>query len=320
MFAGVKIVHIRPVGHDHAVPVKPFLQPSGQEFPVCMGGDAVYAGRVHHDGKGPGLGAFLEGAEILLAHVMLRKDGGGAVFSGKGSAISHIMLDAGSHLAQADAVGVFALNRTGFSNGHHRLQVRILTVALPDSGPAGITPEVHHGRENPGAHRSPCLVCHHGSHVGGVAGVEGCRQIHFLREESALRKISGTMNHVQAVDGRNTNIFHRRFLDLGNDIGGLFPGLGRSLEYIQYGTYLPPSENTLHLCRIDIVTRGDNVDVQLHQLADLGVEIHSLQSFFDLRLKFLVGRNRRCRFWPATGTECEHCDSKMNVIYPFHII
>ena len=81
MLAGVKIVHIRPVGHDHAVPVKPFLQPACQEFPVGMGGDAVYAGRVHHDGKGPGLGAFLKGAEILLAHVVLRKDGGSAVFS-----------------------------------------------------------------------------------------------------------------------------------------------------------------------------------------------------------------------------------------------
>ena len=106
----------------------------------------------------------------------------------------------------------------------------------------------------------------------------------------------------------------------GDKLGCLFPGLGHSLEYIQYGTYLPSSENTLHLCRIDIVTRGDNVDVQLHQLADLGVKIHSLQSFFDLRLKILVGRDRRSRFWPATGTECEHCNSKMNVIYPFHII
>ena len=189
MVAGEEVVDVGPVGHEHAVPVQLLLHPAGEEGLVRMRGDAVDGSGIDHRGEGAGLEALLERTEILLAQVVLRDVGGGAVLAGVRHAIAHEMLDAHGRMFQVDMVGILSLDGHGLGAGHLGLQVRVLTPTFPLTRPARVTPEVHHRREHPRALRGACLIGHRMAHHPGKIAVEGGPEVDFLRVEGAVCEV-----------------------------------------------------------------------------------------------------------------------------------
>ena len=113
-----------------------------------------------------------------------------------------------------------------------------------------------------------------------MPGVEGGRNIHFLREKGAIGEICRAVNHIKAVDAGYSYVFHGCFLYAGDELGGLLPALGLTFKDIQDRSDFPASENAFHLGFVKPLVIDDEIDVQLDHLPDLGVEVHSLERLF----------------------------------------
>ena len=293
--ARIEIVDVGPVRHQQAVPVQLLLHPAGEQQRIGMRRDAVDGGGIHHGSESAGLEAFLERAEEFFAQVILGDIGRGAVLSGERHAIAHEVLEAHGTVLQADVIGVAALDGDRLDAGHLGLQVRIFAETLPDTGPARIAAQVHDGREHPRALCGPGLIGHGPAHREGIVAVEGGTEVDLLGIERTLDQIRGAVDHVQAIDARDTQHFHRLVLDLPDHGGGLLAGMGGVVHHVEDGTHFVFADDLVQFDRIDgfvrVVLNGH--DGQLDQLAGLLFQGHAFQDLFDLRLHVLVGRNGR---------------------------
>ena len=184
-----EVVNIGPVRHKHTVPAKLLFHPSAEEDGVGVGGDAVDGGTVHHCGEGAGAEALQERSKEFLPEVILRDDGGSAVLTAHGNAVTHEVLDGHGNVLKVYVVGVFALKGQGFLAGKFGLQVRVFAEAFPQTGPAGITAEVHDRGEHPGNLRCAGFISHCMAHLAGEFTVESGAQVNLLRVQGAFAEV-----------------------------------------------------------------------------------------------------------------------------------
>ena len=294
MLTRIKVVHVGPVGDDHAVPVQAFLQPAGQEFLVGMYRDAVDGSGIHHDAERSGADALLERGEITLPELLHGGIGRCTVLARQRNAIGHVMLGTGRDLVGRDVVRIRSLVGNRDFTGHLRREVRIFAPALPAAGPAGVTTQVHDRGEYPRRQGSTGLIGQDIAHVAGVFSVEGGRDIDFLREENGIGEVGRTMDLVQAVQTRNADLFHGNLLETADDPGRMGGGLRPAGDDVQDGPDFITADDFLEFGFIHLDAVHDLVDRNLDHLPDFFVEGHLFQGLFDIGFEGLVlGDGRR---------------------------
>ncbi|CDB95686.1 unknown [Bacteroides sp. CAG:443] len=148
--ARTQVIDVRPVGHDHAVPVQVFLQPFGQQFTVGMERHAVVYARVYHHRQGSGSYSSQERSKVLFAQIRTGNRRRCTVLTRYGNAITHIVLHAGSHVVFTDMVRVASLKTSDGSLTHFRIYIAVFTVVLPHTRPARVTSQVDYRCIRPG--------------------------------------------------------------------------------------------------------------------------------------------------------------------------
>ena len=204
-------------------------------------------------------------------------------------------------MLQINMIGVRTLDGYGLFAGHFGLKIRILTEAFPNTGPAGVTAKVHDRREHPRDLRSAGFIGHRTAQQTRIFTVESGAKINLLRIKTTIRKISGTMNHINAINARYADQIHGNFLNLANHCSRLLTGMGTVVHHIQDGTNLISAQNKLQLCRIKgfagfVLQHGD---VQLDQLAGLFLQRHAFEDLFHLCFNGFIGRNGIGALWGA---------------------
>ena len=196
-------------------------------------------------------------------------------------------------MVEVEVVGVIALHALDRCGGHHGVHQRILAVALPHSGPAGVTSEVHGGGEGPGNHRGPGLVGGDFTDSGGIVAVEGRCDVDALGEEGRPVYVCRAVNLVEAVDAGYSDFLHRLLLDAGDYLPVFLPvGAGASWN-VQDRAYLVFADDIVQhfLAELLGLPVGDHVDGQLGHLADFLLEGHLFKKPVDSGLDFRVLRD-----------------------------
>ena len=311
VIAAPDVVDVRPVRHNHAVPVKAFLQPLCEQAVIRMEGHAVVVGRVDHQAERSCLATHAEGLEILLHHVAIGDARRRAVLAAHSRAVRHVVLQASRHVLHPHAVRVVALQAARQFRSHDAVQQDVLAKAFPYTGPERRTRNVHHRRIDPGDEAGSGLVRRYLSDAAGNGGVEAGALSHFLRKERRAPSIAGAMYLVDAVDLRHTTLLQRCLVESTDDVGPFLGRLGSAKRDIQYGAHPVLAEDIIdRVCRKQSAgqrLRGVTCHRVLHHLVDgefthlpyLVFEGHLGEQGLDLRLYFLITRDAL-----RTGWQC----------------
>ena len=215
-----------------------------------MSRDAIDGGGVDHCGHGASLEALFKRAEIFLSQVIDRNISGSSVLPRERSAVADKVLDADSGVLKVDVVGIVTLDGHCLRPCHLGLKIGIFSPAFPMPRPAGIPAKVHDRREYPSDLGGPGLVGQSLTHHPGIFPVEGGGKVDLLRVQGAVSKIRGSVNHVQPVNARDSDLFHRDILDLTDYRGSLLPGAGNILQKVKDRSHLVLSNDTGQFGRI----------------------------------------------------------------------
>ena len=297
LIAGVE--DIRPVGHNHAVPVQVLFQPLGQQFVVGMERKPVVHGGVHHNRQSTCLDTFEERSEMFLAHILHGDGRRGTIFTGNRHTVTHIMLDASGHLLLSYMVRITALETEYGFAPHFGIHVAIFAIVLPMTGPAGVTCQVEHRSIGPGDTSGLGFISGDAGTFTHQFAVEGSCHIDALREESSTQCISCSVYLVYAINTRNTHDFHRFVLYLPDDFFPLLFGLGNTLGYIQDRADFVFADNGIQQSIVylkflgRIITFGNDVNGKLGHLPNLLFKGHLLEQSFYLLFYFPVSWDGR---------------------------
>ena len=293
MVAGIEVVNIGPVRHEQTVPAQFFLHPTAEQDGVGMGGNAVDRGTVHHGSKGAGAETLQERSEEFLTQVIGRNDGRSAVLSTDGHTVSHEMFEGNGHILQADVIGVVSLEGLRLLAGHHSLQVGIFSKALPDTRPAGVTPQVHHRGKHPRNLGGTGFISHGRSHHAGINRIKSGSKVNLLGIQGTFDQIRSAMDHVQAIDTRDADSLHGFLLNLTHHIGSMLPSMGTVVHDVQDRAYFILADDFIQLGGINGFVRLvlQDGDGKLDHLACFFLEGHAFQHLLNLGLNGLVGRN-----------------------------
>ena len=295
MITRVKVVDIGPVGDGHAVPVELFFEPAREQRLVGVCRNAVDRCGIDHHVERSGLQAFLERTEKLLAEVVFRNVSGRTVLARGRNAVAHVVLQTHRDVLQVNVVGVFPLQRDRLNAGHFRLKIRIFTPTLPQTRPAYVPAQVHHGRENPGHLCGTGLVCHGLTHHARVGTIERGTQVDLLRIERTLGQVRCTMDHIEAVDAGDSQQLHRLVLDLFHHRSGMLPAVSGIVHHVEDRTDLVLANYLLEFGRIDglVGIVFQNHDGKLDHLSGFFLEGHSLEDTFHFGFDIFVTRDGR---------------------------
>ena len=212
--ARTQVIDVRPVGHDHAVPVQVFLQPFGQQFTVGMERHAVVYARVYHHRQGSGSYSSQERSKMLFAQIRTGNRRRCTVLARYGNAVTHVVLHAGSHVVFTDMVRVASLKALDRLDTHLSIYIAVFTVILPHTRPARVTSQVDYRCIRPGYAAGLRFVSGNLGTTTHQFTVERCSHIHALREHGSIECVGRSVNLVDTVDTRNTDFLHRFILNL----------------------------------------------------------------------------------------------------------
>ncbi len=101
------------------------------------------------------------------------------------------------------------------------------------------------------------------------------------------------MDHVKAVDARDTDFLHGHFLEAFHDLRGIGGAMCPVVNDIEDGTHLVGSDDLIKLRFIDLLSGiiHDGGDGKLDKLSDFLVESHALQGLFDIGFNLGVFRD-----------------------------
>ena len=173
-----------------------------------MGRNTIDGRGIDHSGQSACLEALLERAEIFLPQIIKGNISRSAVLTRMRDTITQEVLDADSGVLKVDMVGIVSLDRLCLGTGHLRLKIGVLPPTLPMPRPAGITTEIHDRREYPCHLSGPGLISESLAHHSGIFPVESGSQVDFLRVKGSVSEIRSPVDHVQAIDARDSDQFH----------------------------------------------------------------------------------------------------------------
>ena len=180
-----KVINIRPVGHNHTVPVKVFLQPFGQQFVVGMERQAVVHGRVYHNGECAVANHLKIRRKVFLTHILLGNGRRGAVFSRYGDTVTHKVLHTSGNTVCTYAIGVIALKAENCFTAHLSVDVAVFTIVFPHARPARITAQVSNRGISPGNASGFGFVSRDFGTTTGQLTVESGTHVDALRKEGS---------------------------------------------------------------------------------------------------------------------------------------
>ena len=270
--AAIKVVDVRPVSHNHTVPVEVFFQPLGQQLIVGMERQTVVHGGVHHHGEGTCFHHFQIRSEMLLTHILLGDGRRRTVLTGNGNTITHIVLHTSGNVVLANQVGVLALETDNCFTSHFGIDVGVFTIVFPHTRPARVTPEVGHRGIRPGNASRLCFISGDACTFTCQFTVEGSSHIDALREESTTQRIGSSVYLVYTVHTRNTHHLHGFLLNAFDDFLPLLHALCHTVGHVQDGAYF--------------VFSDDRVEHRLVQLEALGI-LNTLDTHIELHHHFL---------------------------------
>ena len=224
----------------------------GKQQGVGYAVNAVYGGRIGHNGESSCTETFQERSELFFPQVLVIYDGRSTVQSVSRNAVAHIMFKTGCYIFAAHVVRIRALQPFYHFTSYFSSQVAIFTVAFPLAGPGRLTSHIHNRAECP---RDPCRPGFIGGDFPGTAGqfpVECRRHIYTLGKKSAVGHIGASVYLVNTVKTRNPNGFERFIL---NDLYDPVPFCGslcRRKGSIQDGSYFIFHKNRVHFSRIEL--------------------------------------------------------------------
>ena len=265
--AAIKVVDVRPVSHNHTVPVEVFFQPLGQQLIVGMERQTVVHGGVHHHGEGTCLHHFQIRSEMLLTHILLGDGRRRTVLTGNGNTITHIVLHTSGNVVLANQVGVLALETDNCFTSHFGIDVGVFTIVFPHTRPARVTSEVGHRGIRPGNASRLCFISGDACTFTCQFTVEGSSHIDALREESTTQRIGSSVYLVYTVHTRNTHHLHGFLLNAFDDFLPLLHALCHTVGHVQDGAYF--------------VFSDDRVEHRLVQLEALGI-LNALDTHIEL--------------------------------------
>ena len=325
MVAAPDVVDVGPVCHYHAVPVKSFFEPFGQQAAVGMEGHAVVVGGVDHQAQRTSLAAHAERLEVLLHHLAIGHAGWCAVLAADGSTISQIVLQTSCHVLHPHMVGVIALKTTCQLGSHDAVQQHVLAEALPHAGPERRTCHIHDGRIHPGNEAGTALVSRYLTDAAGDGSIEAGALSHFLREERRAPGVAGTVNLVDTIYLRHTALLHGSLVEGADDVCPLLWRLRHTERHVQDGAYAVLPEHVIGgFCRQHTAgqrargvvvlhvaiarTLRHLVDSQFAHLPHLVAECHLGEQCFDLCFDlFVTGDALRTR-GQCDGSPYDGCE------------
>ena len=239
-----------------------------------MDGHTIHRCRVHHDRHRSLADGCQEGSEELLPQQRRCDIGWCAVLSRPGRAIAQIVLQRYGHVLLVYMLRVVTLETDGLHASHLCVHVAVLTEVLVDAGPAGVTSQVYRRTEGPGHADGTCLVCRSLCALSGYLAVEGSAHVDVLWEQRTPLRVCRAVILVQSEDAGNTDVLHRRFLDVADDLLPLLCRRCAGVRRVQHRSYLvfPEQRVSLRLVNVEYplcVVRSEEVRHQLHHLSDL---------------------------------------------------
>ena len=130
------------------------------------------------------------------------------------------MLYRGGYIMSAYLIRVVALKAFDLLGSHDGVDQRVLSVVFPYTTPTRIAGKVNSWGICPRAVCSAGLISGDFSSSTGQYRIKRCTYVYVLREQYTTESVGCTVILIKTIYARDTDFFHRHFLDLANQ---LFP-------------------------------------------------------------------------------------------------
>ena len=265
-----------------------------------MEGHAVVHARVDHHAQRPLADSCQIRREVLFAHVAPRDGRGRTVLARNRNAIAHIVFHTGGYVIFADVVRVFALEADDRRFAHFRIHVAVLSIVLPHARPARVSSQIYYGSECPGNASRFGFVCRDFGFTLYQVPVECGSHVDTLREQGSIKRISGSVYLVYAIDAGDSDFLHRKFLNLPDGFRPFLFRLGNAQGNVQERADLVFPDNGIQLGFVQgepvllaCFEVGHYIDGDFTHLTYLFLDGHFLEPILDVGFDFGVRRDGR---------------------------
>ena len=197
-------------------------------------------------------------------------------------------------------IGIIPLETGYCSLTHFGIDITVFSIIFPHSWPAGITSQVNHRSIRPGDATGSGFVCRDFSTFSCHFPVERCCHVDSLRKHGPVQCIGGSVNLVNPVNARYSDLLHRFVLDNPDGFRPFLFLLGYSHRNIQQRSHFIFPDHRVQFClaeRKTVFLAGFKVRHHINRdfthLPDLFFECHFFQPLTDVGFNLRIRRYGR---------------------------